>query len=129
VWVLTQTLDEQAPFCDHPVTAPIRCTAICVCTCEKLWPESVEADLHLDMPRTHAERRYSIEIKDAEGSVLFSSVAYWDDKDKRIALAQITRLAQLPEVNFYAEPALTPHVGKKERRSRRGKGRLDPELS
>ena len=81
------------------------------------------------MPRTHADRRYSIEIKDAKGSVVFLAVTYWDDKDKRMALGQITRLAPLPEVNFYAEPALTPHVGKKERRSRRGKGRLDPELS
>jgi hypothetical protein len=81
------------------------------------------------MPRTHAERRYLIEIKDAKGFVVFRSVAYWGDKDKGIALAQITRLAPLPEVNFYAQPALTPQVGDKERRSRRGKGRFDPELS
>ena len=57
------------------------------------------------MPRIPADRRYSIEIKDAEGSVVFRAVACWDNKDKRTALAQITRLAQLPEVNFYAEPA------------------------
>jgi hypothetical protein len=81
------------------------------------------------MPRTHADRRYSIEIKDAKGSVVFFAVASWDDKDKRTALAQITHLAQLPEVNFYAEPALGPQVGDKKRRPRRGKGRLDPELS
>jgi hypothetical protein len=71
----------------------------------------------VDMPHTRA-RRYSIEIKDAEGSVVFCAVAYWDDKDKRIALAQITRLAQLPEVNFYAEPALEPQSDNSERRPR-----------
>ena len=70
------------------------------------------------MPRTRA-RRYSIEIKDAEGSVVFRAVACWDGKDKRIALAQITRLAQLPEVNFYAEPALEPQSDKGKRRLRR----------
>jgi hypothetical protein len=63
------------------------------------------------MPKTRA-RRYSIEIKDAKGSILFSTVAYWDDKDRRIAIAQIARLAELPEVNFYAEPVLEPETGK-----------------
>jgi len=72
----------------------------------------------MPMPRTRA-RRYSIEIKDAEGSVAFRAVACWDGKDKRIALAQITRLAQLPEVNFYVEPALEPQSDKSERRLRR----------
>jgi hypothetical protein len=47
------------------------------------------------MPKTHA-RRYLIEIKDAKGVVLFSSATYWGDKDRRIALAQIMRLARLP---------------------------------
>jgi hypothetical protein len=81
----------------------------------------------MPMPRTRAARRYSIVIKDAEGSVVFSAVAYWDDKDKRIALAQITRLAPQPEVNFYAEPALEPQSGNSEGRSRSGTGRLDRE--
>jgi len=57
-------------------------------------------------------RRYSIEIKDSNGSLLFSTVAYWDDKDRRIALAQITRLAGLPDVNFHTEPALEPQSSK-----------------
>jgi len=39
---------------------------------------------------------------------VFCAVACWDDKDKRIAIGRITGLAQLPEVNFYAEPALEP---------------------
>jgi hypothetical protein len=61
------------------------------------------------------------------GAVLFSAAAYWDDKERRIGIAQITRLARLPEVNFYAEPALTPQSGNSERRPRRGTGRLDPD--
>jgi hypothetical protein len=78
------------------------------------------------MAKTHP-RRYLIEIKDAKGAVLFSAAAYWDDKERRIGIAQITRLARLPEVNFHAEPALTPQVGNSERRPRRRTGRLDPD--
>jgi hypothetical protein len=70
------------------------------------------------MPQTRA-RRYSIEIKDAEGSVVFCAVACWDDKDKRSAVGRITRLAQLPEVNFYAEPTLEPQTHNSGRRPRR----------
>jgi hypothetical protein len=64
------------------------------------------------MPKSRA-RRYSIEIKEAKGEVLFSTIAYWDDQDRRIALAQITRLAGPPEVNFHTEPALEPESGKR----------------
>jgi hypothetical protein len=46
-------------------------------------------------------RRYLIGIRDTKGSVLLSAAAHWRDKDRRIALAQIMRLAGLPEVNFY----------------------------
>jgi hypothetical protein len=56
------------------------------------------------MPKSRA-RRYSVEIKDAKGAVLFSTIAYWDDRDRRVALAQITRLAGLPEVNFHTKLA------------------------
>ena len=72
-------------------------------------------------------RRYLIEIKDAKGTVLFSAAAHWGDRDKRIALAQIMRLAGLPEVNFYSEPALAPQSGKSKRRRRTGTGRLGRE--
>jgi hypothetical protein len=72
----------------------------------------------VDMPHTRA-RRYSIEIKYAEGSVVFCAVACWDDKDKRSAIGRITRLAQLPDVNFHAEPALEPQSDKSDRRPRR----------
>jgi hypothetical protein len=81
---------------------------------------SVEKLIDLHMPRTHAERRYLIEIKDSEGSIVFRAGTTWDDKDKRIALAQITCLARLPEVNFYAEPALVPQSGNSDRRPRPG---------
>jgi hypothetical protein len=63
------------------------------------------------MPKVQA-RRYSVEIKAPDGSLLFSTVAYWDDKERRIALAQISRLAGLPVVNFHTEPALEPRSSK-----------------
>jgi hypothetical protein len=50
------------------------------------------------MPKT--PNRYLIQIKDAAGVVLFSSAAYWDEQDKRLAVAQVMRLADVPEVNF-----------------------------
>jgi hypothetical protein len=53
---------------------------------------SAQKLVDLAMPKTRA-RCYSIEVKDPKGSLLFSTLAYWDDKDKRIALAQITRPA------------------------------------
>jgi len=74
------------------------------------------------MPKDRA-RRYSIEVKDAKGSVLFSTVAYWDEKDRRVAIGQIMRLAKLPEVNFHTEPALEPNAEKGE--SGRGTERMN----
>jgi len=68
-------------------------------------------------------RRYSIEIKDPEGSLLFSTVAYWNDQDRRVALAQITRLAGVPEVNFHTEPALEPRSSKSEPAPARSKSK------
>ena len=52
------------------------------------------------MPKT--PHRYLIQIKDAADVVLFSSAAYWDEQDKRLAIAQIMRLADVPEVNFWS---------------------------
>jgi hypothetical protein len=77
------------------------------------------------MPRTGAARRYSIEIKDAKGSMVFSAAACWDDKDKRLALAQIERLARLPEVNVYTGRALAPESDKSGKQRRPRTGRLD----
>jgi hypothetical protein len=61
-------------------------------------------------------RRYLIEIRDAKGSV-WSAAAYWRDKDMRVALTQITRVAGLPEVNFCPEP-LEPESAKGKARRR-----------
>jgi hypothetical protein len=57
-------------------------------------------------------RRFFIEIRDAKGACLFQSIAYWDEKDARIAIARITQLAGLPDVNILPEPQLEPKRGK-----------------
>jgi hypothetical protein len=79
------------------------------------------------MSRTRAARRYTIEIKDVEGTVVLSVAVRWDDKDKRKALAQIERLAPLPQVNVYTGPDLVPQSGYSDRRRRPGTGRPDKE--
>jgi len=43
-------------------------------------------------------RRYSIEIKDAEGSIVFATAAVWDGDDRRAAVAKILRLDGVLEV-------------------------------
>jgi hypothetical protein len=72
------------------------------------------------MIKIHAHR-YLIQIKDASGTVLFSASAHWRDKERRIALAQIMRLAELPEVNFHSEPALEPRAGEGKADGRTGR--------
>jgi hypothetical protein len=72
------------------------------------------------MAKTHPHR-YLIQIKDASGSVLFSASAHWRDKEKRIAFAQIMRLAELPEVSFHSEPALEPRAGEGKAGGRTGR--------
>jgi len=57
-------------------------------------------------------RRFFIEIRDAKGAPLFQSVAYWDEKDTRVAIARITQLAGLPDVNVLSKPQLEPKRGK-----------------
>ena len=64
------------------------------------------------MPKAHT-RCYSIEIKNAEGVRLFSTNAYWTEKERRVALGQIMRLSGMLEVSFYAEPALEPQSEKR----------------
>ena len=63
------------------------------------------------MPKAHT-RCYSIEIKNAEGVRLFSTKAYWTEKERCVALGQIMRLAGMPEVNVYAGLALEPQSEK-----------------
>jgi hypothetical protein len=37
-------------------------------------------------------RRYSLQIKDAKGSIVFATAAFWDGHDRRAAVAKILRL-------------------------------------
>ena len=56
-------------------------------------------------------RRYSIEIKDANGkSGLFTTV-HWDEGDRRAAVAQILRLDGVRQVYDFAEPSLEANRG------------------
>ena len=48
----------------------------------------------------------------AECAAMFRSVAHWDEKDTRVAIARITQLAGLPNVNVLPEPQLEPKRGK-----------------
>jgi DNA-binding response OmpR family regulator len=47
--------------------------------------------------RTGRIRRYSIEIKDANGSRVYFTMAEWSDEKRRIAVAKICRLAGMPD--------------------------------
>ena len=51
-------------------------------------------------------RRYSIQIKDANGASLLMIKASWTEKERRAAFAEIERLAGLPEVNVNTGPVL-----------------------
>ena len=42
-------------------------------------------------------RRYSIQIKDAKGPIVFATAAFWDGDDRRIAVAKILRLNGVAE--------------------------------
>jgi hypothetical protein len=57
---------------------------------------------------------------------MFLTAAYWDEQDKRVAIAQIMRLADVPEVNSWSEPPREPEFGKTTRPFNRGQGRRDP---
>ena len=51
-------------------------------------------------------RRYSIQIKDANGASLLLIKACWTEKERRASFAEIERLAGLPEVNVNTGPVL-----------------------
>jgi hypothetical protein len=42
--------------------------------------------------RMRRTRRYSLQIKDAQGSIVLAAVAVWDGHDRRAAVAKILRL-------------------------------------
>lgn len=51
-------------------------------------------------------------VEDPLGKFVFFTAAYWDEQDKRVAIAQIMRLADVQEVNSWSEPPLEPEFGK-----------------
>jgi hypothetical protein len=48
-------------------------------------------------------RRYSIEIKDDQGKTVIFTAADWTDDERRIAVAQVLRLAGLPDTDCFTE--------------------------
>ena len=56
------------------------------------------------------QRRYSIEIKDDTGKTVIFTAADWTDDEKRAAVAQVMRLAGLPDDNCLTAPS--PKRGK-----------------
>jgi hypothetical protein len=51
------------------------------------------------------QRRYSIEIKDDTGRSVWFAAADWTDEERRIAIAQVMRLAGPPDDNCFTAPA------------------------
>jgi hypothetical protein len=49
-------------------------------------------------------RRYLIEIKDPDNKSIVFTAANWTDEEKRIAVAQILRLAGMPDDNCLTQP-------------------------
>jgi hypothetical protein len=50
-------------------------------------------------------RRYMIEITEAEtGKVVIFTGADWTDDERRVAVAQVLRLAGLPDAGCFTEP-------------------------
>jgi hypothetical protein len=55
-------------------------------------------------------RRYSLKIKDAQGSIVLAAVAVWDGHDRRAAVAKILRLDGVLEAPLLSEAALGEDV-------------------
>jgi hypothetical protein len=51
------------------------------------------------------QRRYSIEIKDDKGATVIFTAADWTEDEKLAAVAQVMRLAGLPDTGCFTEPA------------------------
>lgn len=56
------------------------------------------------MPKQRT-RRYSIEIKDDKGNAVIFTAADWTDDERRVAVAQVLRLAGLPDTGCFTEPS------------------------
>jgi len=59
------------------------------------------------MPKERT-RRYSIEIKDATGRSVWFAAADWTDEERRIAIAQNSRLCGMPDENCFTEAPEKP---------------------
>jgi hypothetical protein len=59
------------------------------------------------MPKERT-RRYSIEIKDATGRSVWFAAADWTDDERRIAIAQNSRLCGMPDENCVTEAPKKP---------------------
>jgi hypothetical protein len=56
-------------------------------------------------------RRYLIDIKDATGQSVVFIAAYWSEKERRAAVAQVLRLDGVPDVYASSEPNLQTERG------------------
>jgi hypothetical protein len=61
------------------------------------------------MPKERT-RRYSIEIKDATGRSIWFAAADWTDEERRIAIAQDSRLCGMPDENCFTEAPKKPDL-------------------
>jgi len=59
------------------------------------------------MPKERT-RRYSIEIKDATGRSVWFAAADWTDEERRITIAQNSRLCGMPDENCFTEAPTKP---------------------
>ena len=59
------------------------------------------------MRKTH---RYWIEIKDAKGSIVFATAAFWDGPDRRAAVAKILRLDGVLEAPSFSSQRSGEHL-------------------
>jgi hypothetical protein len=78
------------------------------------WAESAFPGrlLSCEMPsKSPAIRRYSIVIKDPDNKSVLFTATDWTDEEKRIAVAQILRLAGQPDDNRITAPAAEPASG------------------
>jgi hypothetical protein len=57
-------------------------------------------------------RRYSIEIKDPDNKPVFFAAVDWTDEERLSVVAQIMRLAGLPDDNRFTAPAAKPKQGR-----------------
>ena len=61
-----------------------------------------------DISKQERTRRYSIEIKDATGQSVWFAAADWTDEERRIAIAQNSRLCGMPDENCFTEAPKKP---------------------